>query len=149
MVDFTILTSLLLILAMYKIIPIILTFACLIGFILSILIIFISNVLIAESVRTELNLGKPRNLAVKHSFNDIWYSLKIANVSIAILSVVTLYFGKGVVRGLGISMLVGVLVNIFSLVFVFQTLSQVVRFGNQKKEKILFRLASRFRKKRV
>lgn len=109
-------------LAVYKIIPVTLTLAGIAGFVLSIGMAIDANVLIFERMKEELSTGKDRHLAIVDGFRRSWNSIRDSNIS-SIITCLILYFvtGSGPVRGFALTLLLGILISMFTAVTVTRT----------------------------
>lgn len=114
------------VLALFKIIPITLTLAGIAGFVLSIGMAVDANILIFERMKEELRAGKPMSIAVELGFSRAWSSIRDSNISSIITSIILLYFGTGLVRGFAITLLIGVLVSMFSAITVTRTFLRMI-----------------------
>lgn len=114
------------VLALFKIIPVTLTLAGIAGFILSIGMAVDANILIFERMKEELRRGKAREIAIELGFSRAWSSIRDSNVSSIITSVILIYFGTSIVRGFAVTLLIGVLVSMFSAIVVTRTFLRIV-----------------------
>lgn len=112
----------LLVLALFKAIPITLTLAGIAGFILSIGMAVDANILIFERMKEEFRLGKSQSTAVELGFSRAWPSIRDSNASTLITSSILYIFGTGIVRGFAVTLAIGVLVSMFSAIVVTRTL---------------------------
>lgn len=112
----------LLILAIFKIIPVTLTLAGIAGFILSIGMAVDANILIFERMKEELRLGKSHAVAIELGFSRAWTSIRDSNISTLITSMVLYRFGTGIVRGFAVTLAIGVLISMFSAIIATRTL---------------------------
>lgn len=113
------------VLAIFKLIPITLTLAGIAGFILSIGMAVDANILIFERMREELRLGKSRDVAIELGFSRAWTSIRDSNISSIITSLILIYFGTGIIRGFAVTLLIGVLISMFSAIIVTRTFLRV------------------------
>ena len=115
-------------LAIFKLVPITLTLPHIGGFILSIGLAVDANILIFERIKEEIRLGRSLGSAMEVGFNRAWPAIRDGNVSTLITCVVLLWFGNrlggGLVNGFALTLLVGVLVSMFSAVLVSRNLLQ-------------------------
>src|SRR3989344_1866820 len=118
-------------LAIFKLIPVVLTLPGIAGFVLSIGMATDANILVFERIKEEIFWGRPKNLAIKLGFDRAWNSIKDSNISSLLTSAVLFYFGSGPVRGFALTLSIGILVSLFSSIFVVKTFIEVFRFGNQ------------------
>lgn len=110
------------VLFIFKFIPVTLTLAGIAGFILSIGMAVDANILIFERTREELRNNKPRNLAIKLGFNRAWPSIRDSNISSLITTFILFYFGSGIIRGFAIALAIGIIVSMFSAIIVTRNL---------------------------
>ncbi|OGH16564.1 MAG: protein-export membrane protein SecD [Candidatus Levybacteria bacterium RIFCSPHIGHO2_02_FULL_40_18] len=110
------------VLFIFKIIPVTLTLAGIAGFILSIGMAVDANILIFERMREELRNNKPRNIAIKLGFNRAWPSIRDSNISSLITTFILFYFGSGLIRGFALALAIGILVSMFSAITVTRNL---------------------------
>ncbi|MFA7253460.1 MAG: protein translocase subunit SecD [Patescibacteria group bacterium] len=110
-------------LAIYKLIPVTLTLAGVAGFVLSIGMAIDANILIFERMKEELKVGKELNLAIIDGFRRSWNSVRDSNFS-SIITCLILYFvaGSGPVRGFALTLLIGILVSMFTAITVTRTI---------------------------
>ena len=115
-------------LAIFKLVPITLTLPHIGGFILSIGLAVDANILIFERIKEEIRLGRSLASAMEVGFNRAWPAIRDGNVSTLITCVVLLWFGNrlggGLVNGFALTLLVGVLVSMFTAVLVSRNLLQ-------------------------
>lgn len=119
------------VLAIFKLVPVVLTLPGIAGFILSVGMATDANILIFERIKEEILWGRPKNLAIQLGFDRAWDSIKDSNVSSLITAGVLFYFGTGAVRGFAVTLAIGVLVSLFSAIFVVKTLIEVLGFGTE------------------
>ena len=112
-------------LAMYKLLPVTLTLPGIAGFILSIGMAVDANILIFERMKEELRSGRSLRLAVETGFSRAWPAIRDGNLS-TLISCAVLYwfgnnFGASIVKGFAITLAVGVLLSMFTAVYVTRT----------------------------
>ena len=112
-------------LAMYKLLPVTLTLPGIAGFILSIGMAVDANILIFERMKEELRNGRTLRLAVETGFSRAWPAIRDGNLS-TLISCAVLYwfgnnFGASIVKGFAITLAIGVLLSMFTAVFVTRT----------------------------
>jgi len=113
------------VLAIFKAVPVVLTLPGIAGFILSIGMATDANILIFERIKEEKLWGKPKNLAIKTGFERAWNSIRDSNISSLITAAVLFSFGTGPVKGFALTLAIGVLVSMFSAIFVVRNLIMV------------------------
>jgi preprotein translocase subunit SecD len=72
-----------------------------------------------------MRLGKSREMAINIGFSRAWLSIRDSNIASLITSAVLYYFGTGIVRGFAFTLALGVMVSMFSAIFVTRTLLKV------------------------
>lgn len=111
--------------AAYKLIPVTLTLPAITGFLISIGTAVDGNILIFERVKEELRAGKPLGTALDLGFNRAWGSIRDSNISTIIICAVLFFFGQtpgaSVVSGFAITLIIGLVVNLFTAVIVTRT----------------------------
>lgn len=116
--------------ALFKLIPVVLTLAGIAGFILSVGMAVDANILIFERLREELRAGKGLHLAVEQGFSRAWPSIRDSNfstlITCAILFWLGSYFGASVVKGFALTLAIGVLVSLFTAITVTRTFLRLV-----------------------
>ena len=110
-----------LVLAIFKLIPVVLTLPGIAGFILSIGMATDANILIFERYKEELFWGKDNRTALELGFERAWNSIKDSNISSLITCFILFQLGTGSVRGFALTLAIGILVSLFSSIFVVRT----------------------------
>lgn len=106
------------VLALFKLIPVTLTLAGIAGFILSIGMAVDANILIFERFKEEVYSGKELGLAIDNGFQRAWPSIRDSNISTLITTAVLYYFTTSVVQGFALTLGIGVIISMFSAIFV-------------------------------
>jgi protein-export membrane protein SecD len=114
----------LVILAIFKLIPITLTLAGIAGFILSVGMAVDANVLIFERMKEELKQGKPLGSAIDEGFKRAWPSIRDGNISTLITCVILYWFGTSIIQGFALTLFIGILLSMVSALFVTKTVLQ-------------------------
>lgn len=116
--------------AIYKFIPVTLTLPAITGFLISIGTAVDGNILIFERVKEELRYGRSLDKAVETGFARAWPSIRDSNISTLMIGLILYFFGgqfgAGSVRGFAITLILGLLINLFTAVIVTRTLLNVV-----------------------
>jgi len=120
-----------LMLAIFKLLPVTLTAAGMAGFILSIGIAVDANVLIFERFREELKAGKGMNEATKEGFHRAWSSIRDSNLSSIISAAILFWFGTSLIKGFALTLALGIIVSMFTAIIVTRTLLMALGFRNQ------------------
>ncbi|HSV33775.1 MAG TPA: protein translocase subunit SecD [Pyrinomonadaceae bacterium] len=92
------------------------------GMILTIGMAVDSNVLIFERIREELRSGKTVPSAVEQGFGHAFITIIDTHVTTIISSLFLYVFGAGPIRGFAVTLVLGLLVNLFSAVYVSRTI---------------------------
>lgn len=109
---------LLVMLAIFKLIPVTLTSAGIAGFILSIGMAVDANVLIFERMKEELKAGKKTQEAAKEGFARAWLSIRDGNISSIISAVILFWFGTSLIEGFALTFGLGVMVSMLTAIIV-------------------------------
>jgi preprotein translocase subunit SecD len=92
------------------------------GVILTIGMAVDSNVLIFERIREELRSGKVVASAVEAGFNKAFLTIIDTHVTTIVSAVFLFVFGTGPIRGFAVTLVAGLLANLFTAVFVSRTI---------------------------
>jgi preprotein translocase subunit SecD len=77
-----------------------------------------SNVLIFERIREEIRSGKAASAAVDQGFSRAWLTIVDTHVTTIVSALILLIVGTGPVRGFATTLIVGLVANLFTAVFV-------------------------------
>lgn len=132
--SFALLIYALIVLAVFKLIPVVLTMPGIAGFILSIGMASDANILIFERIKEELAWGKPKDLAVKLGFERAWSSIRDSNISSLITALILFEFGTGAVKGFALTLAIGIGVSLFTAIFVVKTFIEVFNVAKTEKK---------------
>lgn len=116
----------LLVLAIFKLIPVTLTLAGIAGFIISIGMAVDANVLIFERIKDEKRLGKTGLTLIEEGFSRAWTAIRDSNLTTLIICFILYQFGTGLVRGFGLTLGIGVLVSMLTAIVVTKTLIKLI-----------------------
>ena len=92
------------------------------GLILTIGMTVDTNVLIFERIREELETGKTVASAVDQGFKRAFVTVIDTHVTTIVSSLFLFVFGTGPIRGFAVSIVIGLLANLFSAVYVSRTI---------------------------
>jgi preprotein translocase subunit SecD len=92
------------------------------GLILGIGMAVDSNVLIFERMREELRAGKSVAKSVEQGFDRAFITIVDTHITTILSSVILYMFGSGPIRGFAVTLILGLLINLFSAVFVSRTI---------------------------
>jgi len=124
-----------LVLAIFKLWPVVLTLAGIAGFILAVGMAVDANVLIFERMKEELRRGQQLPDAIEDGFKRAWPSIRDSNISSLITCLILAWFGTSLIQGFAITLGIGVLISMFSAITTSRTL---LRLMNRTKSKWLF-----------
>jgi protein-export membrane protein SecD len=112
-------------LALFKLIPVTVTLPAITGFLISIGTAVDGNILIFERIKEELRAGKDLQAALDAGFHRAWTSIRDSNLSTIIIGLILFFFGQtpgaSIVSGFAITLILGLLVNLFTAVIVTRT----------------------------
>ncbi len=109
-------------LALFQLIPVVLTAAGLAGFILTIGMAVDANVLVFERMKEELLDGKGMREAAQVGFKRAWSAIRDGNVTSLLSAIILFWFGTSMVKGFALVFGIGVLVSMLSALLVTRTL---------------------------
>jgi len=115
-----------LVLAIFKLIPVTLTLAGIAGFILSLGMAVDANVLIFERMKEELKSGRSRGGSISEGFKRAWPSIRDGNVSTLITAAILFWFGTSMIKGFALTLFIGVLVSMFTAIIITKTFLRLV-----------------------
>jgi preprotein translocase subunit SecD len=104
------------------------------GVILTIGMAVDSNVLIFERIREELRAGKSVVAAVDAGFNKAWLTIVDTHVTTVVSCCFLFLFGEGPVKGFAVTLVIGLLANVFTAVFVSRTIFDYELAGRRQME---------------
>lgn len=109
------------ILAIFKLIPVTLTLAGIAGFILSVGMAVDANILIFERMKEERRAGKGWGGSISDGFKRAWPSIRDGNISTLITAIILFWFGTSIIKGFALTLFFGVLFSMFTAVIVTRT----------------------------
>jgi len=95
------------------------------GLVLSIGMAVDSNVLIFERIKEELRTGKAIPAAISSGFARAWGTIVDTHVTTIVASAFLFIFGTGPVRGFAVTLVIGLVANVFTAVFVSRAIFEV------------------------
>jgi preprotein translocase subunit SecD len=93
-----------------------------------------SNVLIFERIREELRNGKTPASAVDQGFGRAWLTIIDTHVTTIVSAAILFIFGTGPVRGFAVTLVFGLLANLFTAVFVSRVIFDSILNRHQRGE---------------
>jgi preprotein translocase subunit SecD len=111
--------------AVFRLLGVTLTLPGIAGFILSIGVAVDGNTLIIERLKEELRHGRRLSTAVEVAFERAWTSIRDSNFATLITCAILFWFGNqfgaSIVKGFAVTLGIGVIISLFSSVFVTRT----------------------------
>lgn len=121
-------------LSIFKLVPVVLTATGIAGFIISIGMAVDANVLIFERIKEELREDK-EDLAtsIRNGFKRAWLSVRDSNISTIITSIILYSFGTTLIKGFALVLLIGVVTSLISAVLVSRLFLYSLNFKRRSK----------------
>ena len=116
----------LVVVAIFRWIPVTLTLAGIAGFVLSVGMAVDANILIFERTKEELRVGKSLPAAIEAGFNRAWNSILDSNISSLITASILFLFGSSTIKGFGLVLIIGVATSLFTAVTVTRTVLRLI-----------------------
>ncbi len=133
-----------LVLAVFKLIPVTLTLGGLAAFTLSIGMAVDANILIFERMKEEIRSGKSLGAAIEAGFSRAWPSIRDSNVSTFITCGILVWFGNMLAEprivGFALTLFIGVGISMFSAIFVTRTFLRLLIGTRLAQRMSLFRI---------
>lgn len=123
-----------LILSLFKLIPVTLTLAGIAGFVLSLGMAVDANVLVFERLKEELKEKESFDLAINNAFSRAWTAVRDGNITTLITCLILFLVSSGFVQGFALVLGIGVLVSMFSAMII--TKLYIKTFSNTKLGKL-------------
>jgi len=135
----SLLIFILIMLSIFKLLPVTLTAAGIAGFIITIGVAVDANVLIFERIKEELRAGRAVPDAISNGFARAWSSIRDSNSSTLITSLILFWLGTPLIKGFALTLGMGIAVSLFSAIFVTKVfLSSFGFVGDGKVARFLF-----------
>ena len=116
--------------AVFMFIPITLTLPAITGFLLSTGMAVDANVLVFERMKEEIRNGASMHEAIITGFDRAWTSIRDSNIATLVICLILWIFGRNfgasTVQGFAITLAIGVLISMFTAVFVTRTLVRII-----------------------
>jgi len=121
-------------LAIFKLVPVTLTLPGVAGFILSVGMAVDANVLIFERTKEELRGGRSLGAAVETGFNRAWTAIRDSNITTFIACIILFWLGGTLgafmVRGFALTLFIGVALSMFTAIVITRTFLRII-IGSQ------------------
>ncbi len=124
--DISLMIYVLLLLAILKLLGAVLTLPGIAGVVLSVGMAVDANVLIFERIREEVRTGKTLRGAITSGFAKAFRTIIDSNATTLIAAASLYWFGTGSIRGFSITLALGILVSLFTAVFVSRVFVDLV-----------------------
>ena len=121
------------VLSLFKLIPVTLTTAGIAGFIISMGIAVDANVLIFERLKEELHAGRSIADAVSAGFTRAWSSIRDSNLSTIITAIILFWFGTSLIKGFALTLGIGVVISMFSAIIISKVFLSLLSFMKENK----------------
>ncbi len=106
---------------LFKLIPVTVTAAGIAGFILSMGMAVDANILIFERMKEEFRAGRTLRDGILEGFSRAWLSIRDGNLSGIIASVILFWLGTSLVKGFALTLGVGILLSMFTATIIART----------------------------
>ena len=124
------------VLSLFKLIPVTLTLAGIGGVILSVGMAVDANVLIFERMKEERRAGRSFERMIEIGFSRAWPSIRDSNLTTLIVALIMFFFGTSFIKGFALTLSLGILVSMFSAIFITRTFLR--SFIGTRLEKVKF-----------
>jgi len=128
--DMALLVYVLLVFALFKLIPVTLTLPGIAGFVLGIGVAVDANILIFERMKEELRSGRNLRQAIDLGWGRAWPSIRDSNFSTLITCAILFWFGStfgaSIVKGFSLTLAISVGVSMFTAIIVTRTFLHLV-----------------------
>ena len=123
--SFALIIYIILVLAIFKLVPVTLTLAGIAGFLLSIGMAVDANILIFSRMKEELAQQKTFSVAVEEGFRRAWPSIRDSNFNSLIVCAILFSFATSFIKGFALTLAIGILVSLFSAIFITRMLLRI------------------------
>lgn len=113
-------------LSLFKLVPVTLSLAGIGGFVLSIGMAVDANILIFSRMREEIKQGKGLALATEEGFKRAWPSIRDSNFNSLIVCAILFIFATSFIKGFALTLSIGILVSMFSAIFITRILLMII-----------------------
>ena len=142
MASISLLIYAIIVLAIFKMIPVTLTLSGVAAAILSIGMAVDANILIFERMKDEIRAGRTMLSSVNIGFNRAWPAIRDGNVSTLITCAILYWFsdqlGATIVQGFAITLAIGVMISMFTAITISRTFMRVIALTPLSRKTRLF-----------
>lgn len=96
-----------------------------------------ANVLIYERIREEMRAGKNMRLSIKDGFKHALSAIIDSNVTTLLTGIILIIFGKGPIKGFGVTLSIGIITTFITAVFLTRYMMESY-FSKEKRKEISF-----------
>lgn len=129
----------LIMLSIFKLVPVTLTSAGIAGFIISVGMAVDANILIFERMKEELREKKDIHDAVNEGVKRAWLSIRDGNGSTLLTAIILFYATTSLVRGFALVLGIGVLISMLTAIFITRLFLHAVAPNNIVGKEALFK----------
>lgn len=133
--NFALILNIIIMLGIFSVLDVTITLPGIAGIILTIGMAVDANILIFERIREEHQKGKPLRLSINSGFQRAVITVLDSNLTTLIAALILFKFGTGPIRGFAVTLSVGILVNLFTAVFVSKVIFDLI-YSNPRIEKL-------------
>ena len=90
-----------------------------------------TNVLVFERIREELRNGKTVKAAIQNGFERVWITILDTHATALIAAAFLFQFGTGPIKGFAVTLVMGLIANVFASYFVSKFIFEWVLSGRQ------------------
>ena len=119
--DVAVLINLLITMAVMAMLGATLTLPGIAGLVLTLGMAVDANVLINERIREEIHKGASLWMAVRQGYDRVFWTIFDANTTTSLTSIVLIFVGSEEVKGFGVTLLIGLMIHMFTALFVTRT----------------------------
>lgn len=112
-------------LVIFKLFSVTMTLAGIAGFILTIGMAVDANILIFERTKEEVKRGLSKTMAIEEGFRRAWTSIRDSNLTTILTALILYNLTSSFVKGFALTLLIGVLVSMFTAITVTRSLLKV------------------------
>lgn len=123
----------LIVLSLFKVIPVTLTASGIAGFIISIGIAVDANILTFERIKEELRKGRTLIDSVNYGFSRAWSSIRDSNLSSLITAAILFWVGTSIIQGFALTLGIGILVSLFCNIVITRILLKTLAYLPENK----------------
>ena len=103
-----------------------------------------ANVLIYERVREELQRGQTLRIALRNGYQRAFVTIFDSNITTLITAIILYWFGTGAVRGFAVTLSIGIVISMFTSLFISRAFFDVLlALGWLKERLVMMKLMSK------